>query len=266
MARPESEPKTPLARRLREVRAHFEAEDRGEFAQLLGFAKSSLANYERGERTPDAAVLLAYRDKLGVNLNWLVSGEGQAFSDPNSVANLKSDVPTSSPDENGIGKRVLEVRDRLGLSQRDAAHRLGVSLRSWQGMERGENIPNGETLLKFQSLGFNAGWILTGLGSPNLEQPTCLDAAHIKPARINEEVLDNLVILSHDEHKAAGITLRPDDNFREATKLYNELLAVVHDPNDEEELSAAIPIVKVRFRKRLSEAVENPGTGKRSAS
>lgn len=79
MARPEVEPKTPLGKRLREVRAAAGDPERDEFAIQLGINKSSVANYERGERIPDADTLAAYSRMFSVNLNWLVNGEGQMF-------------------------------------------------------------------------------------------------------------------------------------------------------------------------------------------
>lgn len=79
MARPEVEPKTPLGKRLREVRAASGDPERDEFAVQLGINKSSVANYERGERIPDADTLAAYSRIFNVNLNWLVSGEGGMF-------------------------------------------------------------------------------------------------------------------------------------------------------------------------------------------
>ncbi|MFD1792113.1 helix-turn-helix domain-containing protein [Ochrobactrum teleogrylli] len=169
-------------------------------------------------------------------------------------------------DGSDIGKRVLEVREKLGLSQKEAAEKLGVSIRSWQGMERGENIPNGETLLKFLALGYNPGWVLTGMGQQRSDRTDeYLKADHIKPLQINESVLNNLVVLTHEEHTALNIKLRPADEFREATRLYNELLRLADDPDDEAELEAAIPVIRIRLRKRLADAVANPGTGKRLA-
>lgn len=41
-----------------------------------------MAYYERGERTPDAVVLAAYRERYGININWLLTGEGEMFADP----------------------------------------------------------------------------------------------------------------------------------------------------------------------------------------
>lgn len=51
-------------------------------AAKIGVGKSTLASYERGETEPTASALAAYRDVYGANILWIVSGEGQMFSDP----------------------------------------------------------------------------------------------------------------------------------------------------------------------------------------
>lgn len=78
MARPEVV-KTDLARRLRTVRESTGAPSREEFAQLLGFSVKTLANYERGDTQPDALTLAAYRQVVGVDTNWLITGVGEPF-------------------------------------------------------------------------------------------------------------------------------------------------------------------------------------------
>lgn len=81
MARPESEPKTPLAARLRALRKAVGDPDRDEVAGQIGVGKSTLASYERGESEPSASALAAYRNIFGANVLWIVSGEGEMFSD-----------------------------------------------------------------------------------------------------------------------------------------------------------------------------------------
>ena len=90
LARPEVEPKTPLGRRLRAIRARFHVEDRDVFADELGISKGSLAHYERGERVPDATVLAAYRQRFNINLSWLVTGEGDMFDGANDAPPLRT--------------------------------------------------------------------------------------------------------------------------------------------------------------------------------
>lgn len=45
------------------------------FAKKLGVSDSTLGNYERDERIPDAKFLAHLRRETGVDINWLVSGE-----------------------------------------------------------------------------------------------------------------------------------------------------------------------------------------------
>lgn len=120
LARPEIEPKTPLGRRLREVRAHFGIDDREVFAGRLGVSKAALAYYERGERTPDASVLAAYRQVLGVNISWLVSGAGEMFDDP-----LKAPAPSREIDPLLMEKLYKAVeRAYKNTGQRPPGHRI----------------------------------------------------------------------------------------------------------------------------------------------
>lgn len=79
MARPEVEPKTALATRLREVRRHFGDMERGEFAESIGVSKNTIAFYERGERTPDADVIASYVETYKISSDWLLLGVGGMF-------------------------------------------------------------------------------------------------------------------------------------------------------------------------------------------
>uniref|UniRef100_UPI000584960C helix-turn-helix domain-containing protein n=1 Tax=Bartonella queenslandensis TaxID=481138 RepID=UPI000584960C len=81
MARPELEPRTPLAKRLREVRKSLGNEERGAFAKTLGLAKNTLANYELGLHEPPASLITTYHETYGINFSWLLTGEGEMFTD-----------------------------------------------------------------------------------------------------------------------------------------------------------------------------------------
>ncbi|WP_273755642.1 helix-turn-helix domain-containing protein [Bartonella sp. MM73XJBT.G] len=80
MTRQINTPKTPLAKRLTEVRK-FVGLSRNIFSVKIGISIQGLGNYERGDRIPDAIILSSYGEKFGVNLNWLVTGHGEMFSD-----------------------------------------------------------------------------------------------------------------------------------------------------------------------------------------
>ncbi|MHC5306972.1 helix-turn-helix domain-containing protein [Bartonella sp. LJL80] len=83
MARLEIGAKTPLGSRLRDVRKTLGDIDRSVFAEKLNISKSGLAHYERGERSPDASVLLSYLTVFGIDINWLLTGKGEMFCGSN---------------------------------------------------------------------------------------------------------------------------------------------------------------------------------------
>ena len=87
MARPEVEPKTPLAQRLRDLRKAIGDPEREDLARSIGVSKNTLASYERGESEPTASAINAYRAHCKVNVGWLVTGEGEMFA-PNGEGAL----------------------------------------------------------------------------------------------------------------------------------------------------------------------------------
>ncbi|MEO5347896.1 MAG: helix-turn-helix domain-containing protein [Magnetococcus sp. YQC-9] len=62
--------------------------------EICGIPKSTAYNYLSGVRTPDAENLALLCSRLGINLNWLLTGEGPMFRSSTS--------PTLSPDESAL--------------------------------------------------------------------------------------------------------------------------------------------------------------------
>ncbi|AQX20045.1 helix-turn-helix protein [Bartonella sp. WD16.2] len=79
MARPETEAKTVFGKRLRHIRLALGDPSREILAKNFSMTKNSIAFYERGEREPNLSVLQAYRTLYGVNINWLLTGQGKMF-------------------------------------------------------------------------------------------------------------------------------------------------------------------------------------------
>lgn len=81
MSRKPVKPKTPLGERLVEAREKLGFEQREPFANALGLTEAMVGYYERGDRVPDASALAKYREVFGVNLSWLIAGDGPMFSE-----------------------------------------------------------------------------------------------------------------------------------------------------------------------------------------
>ena len=69
-----------------------------------------------------------------------------------------------------VGLRIKQVRHAIGFPQKKVPEGLNIGAGTWQKIERGDNLPSGETLMKIAELGFNPGWILTGEGSMYLKK------------------------------------------------------------------------------------------------
>ena len=82
----EKEQKKQIGQRLTDVRLALGYPTRPPFAAVLNIPADTLGSYERGIREPDLSLLGIYGDRFGVNLNWLASGKGQMFSEPEAEA------------------------------------------------------------------------------------------------------------------------------------------------------------------------------------
>lgn len=80
MARPEKS-KTELGQRLSEARKLLDFAKRVDFAEKLDLPIETLANYERGDRDPPIELLTRYHSQFGIDLTWLLTGNGDHFSE-----------------------------------------------------------------------------------------------------------------------------------------------------------------------------------------
>ncbi|WP_039951878.1 helix-turn-helix domain-containing protein [Candidatus Bartonella washoeensis] len=80
MAKKEIEPKTEQAKRLRLIRESLEL-NRDQIATRLGINKAIYDHAERGTTFPNVEFLTALSQQLKVNLAWLVTGNGEMFTD-----------------------------------------------------------------------------------------------------------------------------------------------------------------------------------------
>lgn len=69
-----------------------------------------------------------------------------------------------------LAGRLVEVRKRLGLTQRELAERLGVSFRGLQDNESGKSVPGGQALAGYARLGIDLTWLLLGPAGPGGEE------------------------------------------------------------------------------------------------
>ena len=80
-------------------------------ADLLGISESSVSNIERGRNNPSGSTLTLFCEKLGVNRQWLETGEGEMFN-PEAEAPLNDYPP--------IIRAILRSYNRLNPAEQAA--------------------------------------------------------------------------------------------------------------------------------------------------
>lgn len=166
-----------------------------------------------------------------------------------------------------IGNRIAAIRGSLSLSQQLIADQLGIALRTFQAIERGENIPTGQTLLKFADMGFNPGWILTGQGFMRLEAASETGVFAADDELVEEDydaelfgrIVDTIVRVA----KEVGASIPPMDLGRRAVEIHRELGTATLDPT---ERLAMLKLLAVQLKKEMVAPASQSQTQARKGS
>lgn len=161
------------------------------------------------------------------------------------------------------GGRAKIVRKDSGKTQAEMAEFLGLAIGTWQKLERDEVVPSGETLLSFERLGINPGWVLSGLGPKLLKEDDSY--LYAKNAIIDGDLLLDIKTIVATVNREEGITFPQETLDRQAIEFYNEYMISDTDLSDVDEMQAWLRWLEKRVRRAAKSASSEPGTGKRSA-
>ncbi len=96
-----------------------------EMALLIEIPSRTLAAYERKERTPSILLAQKLAEKLNVNINWLLTGEGEIFQKSNqNIIKKNNEVLNMSK---SIGKRLNSLLIDNNISDIDFSKITGIS-------------------------------------------------------------------------------------------------------------------------------------------
>lgn len=93
----ESKPAKDIGLRIKQWRKFLGYEEQEPFAESLGLHKSVLKKYESGYNIPGGKILTAFAS-TGVNINWLLTGEGPMQAQLNNL-NADDDLEIEIPAE-----------------------------------------------------------------------------------------------------------------------------------------------------------------------
>lgn len=87
----------------------FRNEERGIFTQRLNLQRGTLTNYEIGTHEPISSAINAYHRVHNINSHWLVTNEGEMFSDMATAKETGFKEPT-------IPAGLMKIRDRIAYT------------------------------------------------------------------------------------------------------------------------------------------------------
>lgn len=129
-----------------------------ELSKKLQIPSRTLAAYERKERTPSIELVVQLREKLGVDINWFLTGAGEMFS----KATKKQ---TQSPIEKykNWGERLTDFLNKNNVSKNYFSKLTGIKISRIENMIDNSTNPTIEEINSIkQNTDVSIDWLLYG--------------------------------------------------------------------------------------------------------
>lgn len=181
------------------------------FSDHIGRPPAVLQKWMGRGSMPSAEELVNLREKLGVNLNWLLTGQGVKYLPPEERAGAKlrqkdgkqfwGDEPV---DLAAVGQRLKAARGNIKL--KDAADESGASEHAIKEAEAGKRLPTAEYLYWLAGKSYtDADYLITGKAAVGNEASTAAEknAGYGRPLDSGERELIALFRDADEKGKAA---------------------------------------------------------------
>ena len=152
--------KEEFGKRLQEVRKRLPTKNGRPFTQeylseQFGVDPRTVRRYESGDAFPPFETLQELRKNYGVNLTYILCGEGPLFLKTGDYANAKTQE---------FCNRLKEVRKKTGLTQMKMSCLIGHHSNSWKEYEKGDREPSYEILVFLHKrLNVDLNWLIHGV-------------------------------------------------------------------------------------------------------
>lgn len=148
-----------IADRLRQGIESLGMKNLKDVAARCGIPYRSMQNYLSGEREPNAEGLTLISTRLGISVDWLLTGTGQPMRGESGQLAV-APTPAST-----LGSRLREEREAIGLTQEQLSElawgkKSGSSLQ--QLIEEDQKAPTDTYLLGAAIAGIDALYVLSG--------------------------------------------------------------------------------------------------------
>lgn len=126
-------------------------------ASVTNKAYSIVSQYFRGTKNPPEAWIDLFCQAYCLDKDWLINGDGE----PNFTGEPDKSVITRSSDN--VGARIRELRESLGLTQKEFGEKIGMTLQGVFYLEKNKTAPSTFSAAKIEEqFDVGADWIMYG--------------------------------------------------------------------------------------------------------
>ena len=132
----------------------------------------------------------------------------------------------------GVSDRLVMVRERLGLTQREMANRLGLALGTYGRSEAGTRAIDDGEIAVIGSMGIDLNWLILERGDIDASAPVPFGAAKSEtPSRSATDpvLLAQLMAGTADIHRRFNRKLDVDRHAVFVAKLYDRLIGIADE-------------------------------------
>lgn len=138
-----------------------------EMANRLGCPYQTISKYERGEIKPTSDVLTKIGEEFNLDINWLLSGKGQAFLNPpennKKQDTLKIKTQNKKISYKGMGERLALIQNSNNLCKNEMSKILGLSTERLKNLYSETALPTIKELQKIkENFNISTDWLLFG--------------------------------------------------------------------------------------------------------
>jgi bacteriophage CI repressor helix-turn-helix domain len=129
--------------------------NQSDFAANLEINRTTLASYEKGISSPSVTFLLKIKEVYKININWLLTGEGEMFiAQGNNTPSIESILQADNNGADDLADEIRQTRRKMGKTQKEIAALLGIPQTTWSNYEIGKAKPPLKILMQLADLGY----------------------------------------------------------------------------------------------------------------
>mgnify|MGYP002627251070 CR=1 FL=1 len=133
-----------LGERLKQIRTDKNL-TQSEFGKLIGVTKQAIANVECGHSNPSIEFLNQLIEIFSLNINWLISGKGEIFSNITKT----------------MGEKISYIKTKNNLSTMQISKALDISESDFNKIINDKKFPDLQVLLKLKhNFNVSMDWLL----------------------------------------------------------------------------------------------------------